>query len=88
MEERRNRGRDRHGKDITGNIIWRDKLTNVNGTLYFEGYDDIHGFELWKSDGTEAGTVMVKEIQPGYTEITATALQSDQRERHAVLRGE
>jgi len=24
----------------------------------------VHGDELWKSDGTEAGTVMVKDIRP------------------------
>ena len=41
------------------------RLTNVNGTLYFAADDGTHGFELWKSDGTEAGTVLVKDIQPG-----------------------
>lgn len=40
-------------------------LTNVNGTLYFTAQDADHGFELWKSDGTEAGTQLVKDIQPG-----------------------
>ena len=25
----------------------------------------MHGFELWKSNGTAAGTVMVKDINPG-----------------------
>jgi ELWxxDGT repeat protein len=46
-----------------------DNLTNVNGTLYFSAkQDDIGGgtigFELWKSDGTEGGTVLVKNINP------------------------
>ena len=40
-------------------------LTNVNGTLYFEADDGVHGNELWKSDGTDAGTTMVKDIFPG-----------------------
>jgi ELWxxDGT repeat protein len=40
-------------------------LTNVNGTLYFRATDLTHGYELWKSDGTTAGTVMVKDILPG-----------------------
>lgn len=42
------------------------QLTNVNGTLFFTtGYDAYNGTELWKSDGTLAGTVMVKDINPG-----------------------
>jgi len=40
-------------------------FTNVNGTLFFTAGDDTTGYELWKSDGTEAGTVLVKDINPG-----------------------
>ena len=40
-------------------------LMNVNGTLFFTADDGISGEELWKSDGTEAGTVRVKDIRPG-----------------------
>ena len=40
-------------------------LTNVNGTLFFGADDGVHGDELWKSDGTEAGTTLVKDIFPG-----------------------
>ncbi|MEG5002090.1 DUF4347 domain-containing protein, partial [Microcoleus sp. B5-C4] len=40
-------------------------LTNVNGTLYFTANDGTNGNELWKSDGTAAGTVLVKDINPG-----------------------
>jgi RNA polymerase sigma factor (sigma-70 family) len=36
----------------------------VNGTLYFAADDGVHGRQLWKSDGTEAGTRMVKQIAP------------------------
>jgi ELWxxDGT repeat protein len=39
-------------------------LTNVNGKLYFTAEDEVHGRELWKSDGTAAGTRMVKDIDP------------------------
>ena len=37
------------------------------GVLYFGGNDGSNtaGRELWKSDGTAAGTVMVKDINPG-----------------------
>jgi len=37
----------------------------VSGILYFQANDGIAGIELWKSDGTEAGTVRVKDIRPG-----------------------
>ncbi len=37
-------------------------LTNMNGTLLFSAGNIHDGTELWKSDGTEAGTVLVKNI--------------------------
>jgi len=37
-------------------------LAAVGQTLYFSADDGTHGRELWKSDGTEAGTVLVKDI--------------------------
>jgi ELWxxDGT repeat protein len=40
-------------------------LNNVNGTLFFGANDGTNGIELWKSDGTAAGTVLVKDINPG-----------------------
>ena len=40
-------------------------LTTVNGTLFFTANDGENGNELWKSDGTEAGTSLVKDIRPG-----------------------
>jgi ELWxxDGT repeat protein len=41
------------------------EFTDVNGTAYFMADDGIHGPELWKSDGTEAGTRLVKDINRG-----------------------
>jgi len=35
------------------------------GTLYFTASDGINGDELWKTDGTSAGTVLVKDINSG-----------------------
>jgi ELWxxDGT repeat protein len=36
-------------------------LVNVNGTIFFS----VNGNELWKSDGTDSGTVMVKSFDGG-----------------------
>jgi ELWxxDGT repeat protein len=37
----------------------------VDGTLFFVAEDPTHGTELWESDGTAAGTVLVADINPG-----------------------
>ncbi|HXI04625.1 MAG TPA: ELWxxDGT repeat protein, partial [Candidatus Saccharimonadales bacterium] len=34
-------------------------------TLFFAANDGTHGRELWKTDGTPAGTVLVKDVDPG-----------------------
>lgn len=41
-----------------------DALVEFNNELYFIGNDMVNGYELWKTDGTASGTVMVKEINP------------------------
>ncbi len=37
----------------------------MNGTLFFSANDGTHGDELWESNGSAAGTFMVKDINPG-----------------------
>ena len=32
---------------------------------FFAANDGVNGYELWKSDGTAAGTMLVKDILPG-----------------------
>src|SRR6266436_1429761 len=40
-------------------------IVEMGGFGYFQGNDGIHGPELWRSDGTAAGTSLVKEINSG-----------------------
>jgi ELWxxDGT repeat protein len=56
----------------TSTSSYPTNLTNVNGTLYFSANDGTHGYELWKSDGTAAGTTMVQDIFPGSSVRTYT----------------
>ncbi|GAB3916881.1 ELWxxDGT repeat protein [Larkinella terrae] len=49
-------------KSFPGGIT---EIINLNGKILFSANDGVNGFELWKSDGTAAGTVLVKDINPG-----------------------
>jgi ELWxxDGT repeat protein len=40
-------------------------LAAANGKLYFGADDGIHGEEIWVSDGTETGKVMVADLVAG-----------------------
>ncbi|MCZ8040186.1 MAG: hyalin [Microcystis sp. LE17-20A] len=40
-------------------------LTAVGNTLFFNAFDGVNGLELWKSDGTAAGRVLVADIRFG-----------------------
>jgi len=45
------------------------KLTSLgSGKIVFSGYDATHGSEMWVTDGTASGTVMLKEFSPGATD--------------------
>ncbi|MAT41456.1 MAG: hypothetical protein CL609_03870 [Anaerolineaceae bacterium] len=44
---------------------YNSSLVISNDMLFFQATDSISGRELWRSDGTEDGTVLVKNIYPG-----------------------
>jgi ELWxxDGT repeat protein len=48
----------------TGLTVSSSRLRAFNGKLYFAANDGVHGFELWSTDGTSAGTSMVVDINP------------------------
>ncbi len=40
-------------------------IGTVQGKIAFAAYDGVHGFEPWTTDGTRAGTRMIKDVCPG-----------------------
>jgi ELWxxDGT repeat protein len=51
-----------------------ESFLSIEGTLYFISNDGIHGKELWKSDGTPEGTIMVKDIYSGSSDSSVSSL--------------
>ena len=53
-----------HGP-ATGLLAMIGKFCVLGGQAFFIGEDSLHGRELWTTDGTIAGTRLVKDINPG-----------------------
>jgi ELWxxDGT repeat protein len=49
-------------------------MINVNGTLFFHAQDAASSSELWRSNGTPVGTMLVKDFQPGANNTIFTDL--------------
>ena len=41
------------------------RFASVGNLLLFVEDDGVHGFELWRSNGTSSGTKLVKDIRRG-----------------------
>ncbi len=50
-------------------------MKDINGTLFFDANDGVTGLELWKSDGTATGTVMVADIRTGASNSSPSGLE-------------
>ncbi len=70
------------GTSLVKNIVFvgpsnPSNLTDVNGELFFSANDPLgSGRELWTSDGTEGGTVLVEDIRTG-TDAYGAPLSGD-----------
>lgn len=55
------------GTTITylGGINLYGEVAEKDGVLYFVGNQSSTGFELWKTNGTQAGTQLVQDLNPG-----------------------
>lgn len=49
----------------TGSFSASNFVELPDGKVVFRGYDDVHGAEPWVSDGTAAGTRLLKDVRPG-----------------------
>ena len=62
-------------------------MTPMNGKVYFSGYDATNGRELFETDGTLAGTTLVKDINPGGGSSYPTVGYGAGLDQFAVLGG-
>jgi ELWxxDGT repeat protein len=53
------------GAGADGGSTPPDRIVVANGLMFFRGGNGVAGYELWRSDGTDAGTFLVKDILPG-----------------------
>ena len=53
------------GVYVTPNAVRHLQSVGLGGAVYFAATSPTAGAEIWKSDGTTAGTVMLRDINPG-----------------------
>lgn len=52
---------------------WPDDLTPLPGRMVFLADDGVHGREVWVTDGSRAGTALVRDVRPGSEGSTVAA---------------
>src|SRR5262245_39861284 len=69
LEDRRMLSGEPQLIDVNQNSLGSDPryFTEVNGVIYFVANDGVAGSEIWKTNGTEAGTVLLKDIRTPLT---------------------
>jgi ELWxxDGT repeat protein len=50
---------------FAGIMLTNQTFPILNGTVFFRANDGVHGDELWKSNGTSAGTMLLRDTTPG-----------------------
>ncbi|MES1244646.1 MAG: ELWxxDGT repeat protein [Acidobacteriota bacterium] len=55
-------------------VVFPLKLTPFGGKVFFNVDDGVHGVELWSTDGTPAGTGLVRDLLPGFHSSKPTQL--------------
>src|SRR5205823_2819837 len=60
-----------------GNMYAYDIIA-VHSGVYFTGEDSLHGNELWESNGTPEGTLLIKDINPGINSSSCNYLTYNQ----------
>src|SRR5690606_25799741 len=60
-------------------------LTPAGDLVYFVATDPVHGRELWCTDGTPAGTTVVRDIVPGPFGSAPTSIRAVGSGRHVLF---
>lgn len=68
-----------------GPTAYIPELVGAGENIYFTGTDGLTGVELWQSDGTEAGTTLVRNLRYGTTPQELTVSPSDTTASQASL---